>query len=267
MTKLKSSALVLLFGVSLASCLLLAQVQRPGEYPRGEKPSPMMNFFVTSEPIGDGGNLGGLAGADAHCQVLATAVGAGNRTWHAYLSTQARPGQPAVNARDRIGKGPWYNFKGEMIAQDLAHLHGDTMELAHQGNNLNKLTGLTEKGQIVPGLYDYSDPRDNDWNYAKTTRFSSRHEMLTGTRPDGTAFTDGVDHTCDNWTSDKSPAPGTSNGNLNAADGRPNAQIGFPDRNGGGSGSWNSAHGTRGCAQTDLTKTHGIGLYYCFAIN
>jgi hypothetical protein len=267
MTKTKTSALLLSCTVSLAPCLLLGQVQRPGEYPRGEKPSPMMNFFVTSEPIGDGGNLGGLAGADAHCQVLATAVGAGNRTWHAYLSTQARPGQPAVNARDRIGKGSWYNFKGEMIAQDLAHLHGDTMELAHQGNNLNKLTGLTEKGQIVPGLYDYSDPRDNDWNYAKTTRFSTRHEMLTGTQTDGTAFTDGVDHTCDNWNSNKSPAPGTSNGNLNAADGRPNAQIGFPDRNGGGSGSWNSAHGTRGCAQTDLTQTHGIGLYYCFAIN
>ena len=169
MTKIKTSALLLSCTVSLASCLLLAQVQRPGEYPRGEKPSPMMNFFVTSEPIGDGGILGGLAGADAHCQVLATAAGAGNRTWHAYLSTQERPGQPAVNARDRIGKGPWYNFQGEMIAQDLAHLHGDTMELAHQGNNLNKLTGLTEKGQIVPGLYDYSDPRDNDWNYAKTT--------------------------------------------------------------------------------------------------
>ena len=208
MTKIKSSALGLFCTVSLASCLLLAQVQRPGEYPRGEKPSPMMNFFVTSEPIGDGGNLGGLAGADAHCQTLARAAGAGNRTWHAYLSTQARPGQPAVNARDRIGKGPWYNFKGEMIAQDLAHLHGDTMELAHQGNNLNKLTGLTEKGQIVPGLYDYSDPRDNDWDYAKTTRFSTRHEMLTGSQTDGTAFTDGLDHTCDNWTSNKSPAPG-----------------------------------------------------------
>src|SRR5579863_3247323 len=131
----------------------------------------------------------------------------------------------------------------------------------------NKLTGLTEKGQIVPGLYAYSDPRDNDWNYAKTTRFSTRHEMLTGTQTDGTAFTDGVDPTCDNWTSNKSPAPVTSNGNLNAADGRPNAQIGFPDRNGGGSGSWNSAHGTRGCAQTDLPKTHGQGLFYCFAIN
>ena len=98
--------------------------------------------------------------------------------------------EPAVNARDRIGTGPWYNFQGEMIARDLAHLHGDTMELAHQGNNLNKLTGLTEKGQIVPGLYDYSDPRDNDWNYVKNTRFSSRHEMLTGTQTDGTAFTD-----------------------------------------------------------------------------
>jgi len=268
MTKIKSSALLLSSTVLLASCLLVAQVlPKPGEYPLGAKPSPMMNFFVTSEPIGDGGNLGGLAGADAHCQALATVVAAGNRTWHAYLSTQARPGQPAVNARDRIGEGPWYNFKGEMIAQDLAHLHGDTMELAHQGNNLNKLTGLTEKGQIVPGLYDYSDPRDNDWDYVKTTRFSTRHEMLTGTRTDGTAFTDGLDHTCDNWISNKSPAPGTSNGNLNAADGRPNAQIGFPDRNGGGSGSWNSAHGTRGCAQADLPKTHGVGLFYCFAIN
>ena len=267
MTKIKSSALMLSCTLLLASCLLLAQSPKPGEYPRGAKPSPMMNFFVTSETIGDGGNLGGLAGADAHCQTLAVAAGVGNRTWHAYLSTQARPGQPAVNARDRIGKGPWYNFNGEMIAQDLAHLHGDTMELAHQGNNLNKLTGLTEKGQIVPGLYDYSDPRDNDWDYAKTTRFSTRHEMLTGTQTDGTAFTDSQDHTCDNWTSNKSPTPGASNGNLNATDGRPNAQIGFPDRNGGGSGSWNSAHGTRGCAQADLPKTHGQGLFYCFAIN
>src|SRR5690242_21690823 len=110
MTKTKTSAQLLSCTVSLASCLLLAQVQRPGEYPRGEKPSPMMNFFVTSEPIGDGGNLGGLAGADAHCQMLAMAVGAGNRTWHAYLSTQARPGQPAGHERDRIGNGPWLQF-------------------------------------------------------------------------------------------------------------------------------------------------------------
>src|SRR5690242_225663 len=110
MTKIKASALVLFCTASLASCLLLAQVQRPGEYPRGEKPSPMMNFFVTSEPVGDGGNLGGLAGADGHCQALATAAGAGNRTWHAYLSTQARPGHPAGHERDRIGNGPWLQF-------------------------------------------------------------------------------------------------------------------------------------------------------------
>ena len=110
---------VLVSTLVLASCLLLAQTQRPGEYPRGETPSPMMNFFATSVPVGDGGNLGGLAGADAHCQTLATAVGAGNRTWHAYLSTQSRPGKPAVNARDRIGKGPWYNFRGDMITAKI----------------------------------------------------------------------------------------------------------------------------------------------------
>src|SRR5918911_3878566 len=135
MTKINASVLIAI-AIVLAGGLLFAQVQRPGEYPRGVKPSPMMNFFVTSEPIGDGGNLGGLAGADAHCQTLAAAVGAGNRTWHAYLSTQTRPGQPAVNARDRIGTGPWFNAKGEMIAQDLAHLHGDTIELARLGNNI-----------------------------------------------------------------------------------------------------------------------------------
>ena len=130
MTKMTSPALMVSATVVLACSLSFAQVQRPGEYPRGVKPSPMMSFFVTSEPIGNGGNLGGLAGADAHCQTLAAAVGTGNRTWHAYLSTQARPGTPAVNARDRVGTGPWHNFQGEMIAQDLAHLHGDTMELA-----------------------------------------------------------------------------------------------------------------------------------------
>src|SRR6516162_3992265 len=129
MTKMQLSALMFSGAVVLACSLAFAQVQRPGEYPRGVKPSPMMNFFVTSEPIGDGGNLGGLAGADAHCQTLAAAVGAGSRSWHAYLSTQARPGQLAVNARDRIGTGPWYSFNGEMIARDLAQLHGDTMEL------------------------------------------------------------------------------------------------------------------------------------------
>src|SRR5262245_27246887 len=130
MPKIKTSALTLSGIVLLASCLLLDQSQWPGEYPRGEKPSPMMSFFVTSVPIGDGGNLGGLAGADAHCQTLAMAAGAGSRTWHAYLSTQARPGKPAVNARDRMANGPWYGFKGEMIAPDLATLPGDPMDPA-----------------------------------------------------------------------------------------------------------------------------------------
>jgi hypothetical protein len=226
-----------------------------------------MTFFVTSEPIGDGGNLGGLAGADAHCQALATEVGAGNRTWHAYLSTQARPGQPAINARERIGSGPWHNVNGEMIARDLAHLHGDTLELARLGNNLTKQSALTEKGQIVPGLEDFPDPRDNDWDYVKTTPNSNRHEILTGTQPDGRAYVDELDYTCDNWTSNADPDPARGRTPLGAAPQKPNAQIGFTDRNGGGNGSWNSSHGTRGCSQYALPLTHGIGLLYCFAVN
>ena len=262
MTKIRSLVAAFTGSLLLAAGLLLAQ-QNPPQRNR-------MNFFVTSDPIGDGGNLGGLAGADAHCQKLATAVGAGGRTWHAYLSTQARPGKPAVNARDRIGTGPWYNVKGEMIARDLAHLHGDTHELARLGNNLNKLTGLTEKGETVPGLYDYPDPRDNDWEYVKTTKFSNRHEMLTGTQPDGRAFADSErDYTCNNWTSNSDPDPQTAAGGLSGppAPGRPNVQVGFPDRNGGGNGSWNSSHGTRGCSQEALPRTHGVGMFYCFTIN
>jgi len=227
----------------------------------------LMSFFVTSEPIGDGGNLGGLAGADAHCQTLAANVGAGNRTWHAYLSTQARPGRPAVNARDRIGTGPWYNVRGEMIARDLAHLHGDTLELARLGNNLTKQSALTEKGLIVPGLEDFPDPRDNDWDYVKTTANSNRHEILTGSQPDGRAFPPDVDYTCDNWTSNADPDPSLGRMPLDGAPSKPNAQIGFTDRNGGGNGSWNSSHGTRGCSQYALPQTHGIGLLYCFAVN
>lgn len=226
-----------------------------------------MTFFVTSVPIGDGGDLGGLAGADAHCQRLAAAVGAGNRTWRAYLSTQARPGQPAVNARDRIGTGPWYNFDGVMIARDVAHLHGDTLELARLGNNLQKRSGLTEKGQIVPGLNDHKHPRDTDWEYVKTTPYTNRHEVLTGSQPDGRAYPPELDYTCNNWTSNKDPEPGQAQGGLAAAPGRPNAQIGFPDRNGGGNGSWNSSHGTNGCSQTALVRTHGVGMLYCFATN
>ena len=236
----------------------IAQHGMPGGTP--------MTFFVTSEPIGDGGNLGGLAGADAHCQALATRVGAGGKTWRAYLSTQARPGQPAVNARDRIGTGPWYNFDGVMIARDNAHLHGDTLELARLGNNLHKRSGLTEKGQIVPGLNDYQVPRDSDWEFSKTTPYTNRHEMLTGSQLDGRAYPPGIDYTCNNWTSSADPAPGGPQ-NLAGGPNRPNAQIGFPDRNGGNNGSWNSSHGTNGCSQTALNRTHGVGMFYCFATN
>jgi hypothetical protein len=245
-----ASALCMLSG----SFFALAQQQ--------QQPRQPMSFFVTSVGSGHGGNLGGLAGADAHCQELAAAVGAGNKTWHAYLSTQARPGQPAINARDRIGTGPWYNVKGEMIASDLAHLHGDTLELARLGNNITKVTDLTEKGAVVPGLYDLQAPNDRDEDYMNANPGSNRHETLTGSMPDGRAFTDNLDHTCNNWTSE---AKGTSE-NLRENKGA-SVQVGMSDRNGGGNGSWNSAHGTTGCGLSDLRRTHGIGLYYCFATN
>jgi hypothetical protein len=250
-----------------ASPLALAQHGLDGGTP--------MTFFVTSESVGgggNGGNLGGLAGADAHCQALAENVGAGGRTWQAYLSTQDRPGQPAVNARDRIGAGPWYNFEGVMIARDVAHLHGDTIELARMGNNLTKRTGLTEKGQIVPGLNDYKHPQDDVWEYVQTTPYTNRHEILTGSQLDGRAYPPDADYTCDNWTSNRDPEGGARGGpgmgmGTPLGPNRPNAQIGFPDRNGGGDGSWNSSHGTRGCSQTSLSMTHGTGKLYCFAID
>ena len=253
MVKTPSVVAVMTLSLLAGSIYALAQ-PTPGQHP--------MTFFVTSVGLGHGANLGGLAGADAHCQELATAAGAGSHTWHAYLSTQARPGQPAVNARDRIGPGPWYNAKGEMIARDLAQLHGDTIELARMGNNITKVSDLTEKGRIVPGLTDGANARDREYAYMVEHPESNRHETLTGSTADGRAFTDERDHTCNNWTSE---------GSGNAAQLRentgPNAQVGMSDRNGGGTGSWNSAHGTSGCSQNDLGRTHGIGLYYCFAID
>lgn len=194
-------------------------------------PQPM-SFFITSAGLGDGANLGGLAGADAHCQALAAAVGRGDATWRAYLSTQ---GPSAVNARDRIGDGPWYAHGGRRrIAVDQATLHGDTLELARLGISFGKGIALTEQGNPVPGLGD----RPN------------QHDILTGTRPDGRAFADGGDHTCNNWTS-------------NAEDG--SAQVGHHDKQGGPNGSWNSAHPSRGCSQANLEATGGAGLFYCFA--
>lgn len=247
-----------LFAVLLGGYLASAQ-QNPQPNAVAQHP---MTFFVTSAPLGNGGNLGGLAGADAHCQALATAVGAGNHIWHAYMSTQTQGDQPAINARDRIGQGPWYNAKGEMIARDLAALHGDTLELARLGNNVNKLTALTEKAEIVPGLNDNPDAKDRTWAYASTHPNSNRHEMLTGSQTDGRAFTDHNDHTCNNWRSNTAGDAQDLRQNVGPA-----AQIGLSDRNGGGNGSWNSSHGTRGCSQEDLAFSHGVGLFYCFAIN
>jgi hypothetical protein len=210
--------------------------QNPAVQNSSQTPQHPMTFFVTSKGLGDGGNLGGLAGADAHCQKLATAVGSSNKTWHAYLSTQASGNQPAVNARDRIGQGPWYNVKGVLIANDVADLHGDTLEQARLGNNLGKHTALTEKGEIVPGE---GDPPPH------------KHDMLTGSQPDGRAFTDTADHTCHNWTSDDVGA----------------AEVGHSDREGNGNQSWNSKHSTPGCSQKQFEEKYGAGMFYCFAVD
>ena len=190
----------------------------------------VMTFFVTSKGPGRGGDLGGLAGADAHCQALAQAEGAGDHTWRAYLSATAREGQPAINARDRIGKGPWYNAEGLLIAANLDELHSDK-------NRINKETAVTERLDPVNGVGD--DP--------------NVHDILTGSRPDGTAWADEGDLTCRNWTS--------------SSDGR--AQVGHHDRRGltEGLNSWNSVHASQGCGQSDLRATGGAGLFYCFGIN
>ena len=189
-----------------------------------------MSFFITSAGPGDGADLGGLEGADRHCQQLAEAAGAGGRTWRAYLSTQADGGAAAINARDRIGAGPWQNAQGVVIARDLDELHGN--------NNLSKETALTEQGDVVNGRGDSPN----------------RHDILTGSQPDGTAFAGPDDRTCGNWTS--------------SGDGA--AMVGHHDRQGlrddAPSRSWNSSHPSRGgCSQEALRGTGGDGLFYCFA--
>jgi hypothetical protein len=202
-----------------------AEAQQPDPEP--------MSFFVTSVGLGDGANLGGLAGGDAHCQALATSVGRGDSTWQAYLSTQGADG---VDARDRVGSGPWYAHGGRRrIAADVAGLHGDTLEQARLGNGIGKMIALTEKGDPVNGLGDSPN----------------QHDILTGSLSDGRAFTDGMDHTCSNWT-------GNGDGS---------AQVGHSDTQGGGNSSWNSSHPSRGCSQDNLVATGGAGLFYCFAID
>jgi hypothetical protein len=190
-----------------------------------------MTFFVTSAGPGNGADLGGLEGADAHCQQLAEAAGAGERTWRAYLSGQASGGEAAVDGRDRIGQGPWQNAEGVVIAQSLDELHG--------ANNLSKETALDEQGEVVNGRGD--EP--------------NRHDILTGSQPDGTAFAGAEDRTCGNWT-------------MSGAEGA--AMVGHHDRMGlrddEPSKSWNSSHPSRGgCSQEALRGTGGDGLFYCFA--
>lgn len=208
----------------------------PAPGARSTDPAKPLGFFVTSEGLGKGADLGGLAGADAHCQKLAVSVGAGTKTWHAYLSTQAAEGKPAINARDRIGQGPWFNTRGAAVAKDVAHLHGDTLEAARLGNNLTKATALTEKNEAIKGSGD----KPNE------------HDILTGSQADGRAYADAADHSCKNFSS--SDAEGA-------------AQVGHFDRTGGGNTSWNSTHPSRGCGQANLVSTGGAGLLYCFAVN
>ena len=193
-----------------------------------------MTFFITSAGAGKGADLGGLAGADTLCQTLAEKVGAGKRAWHAYLSTQEADGKPAVNARDRIGKGPWQNAKSVVIAKDVADLHGAS-------NNLSKETALTETGEPVKGRGDTPNT----------------HDILTGSQPDGTAFPAGDDKTCGNWTK----------GGTDGA-----AMLGHHDRVGLNDSapmkSWNSSHLSRGgCDPAALQSTGGAGLFYCFAVD
>lgn len=191
-------------------------------------PENQLSFFITSAGSGDGANLGGLAGADRICQARAQAVGAGSRQWRAYLSASARPGAPAVNARDRIGSGPWYNAKRVPVAFSVADLHS-------ADNHINKQDALTEAGAVVNGRGDTPNT----------------HDILTGSQADGTAFAGEPDRTCGNWTSN----------------GEGSAQVGHHDRQGGGANptSWNSAHPSRGCSQANLQASGGNGLFYCFA--
>jgi hypothetical protein len=220
----------------LASGVVLSLGLSAGAYAQQAPQSPDMTFFVTSAGPGKGADLGGLEGADRHCQTLAQGAGAGSKTWRAYLSTQAAAGGQAVNARDRIGRGPWVNFKKEAVAQNVDDLHS-------ANNKLSQQTSLTERGTMVAGV-------------GMTPNY---HDVLTGSQADGRAFAAGEDRTCGNWTKSTQGA----------------AMVGHIDRKGlrddEPSKSWNSSHPSRGseggCSQADLRSTGGNGLFYCFASN
>ena len=208
-------------------CVLVGTILAVAASPVLSQEKGAMSFFITSRGSGDGANLGGLDGADRHCAMLAKAAGGGAKTWHAYLSTG---GSGGVDARDRIGSGPWFNAKGAQVAANVSELH-------YSNVGLTKETQLNEKGEVVNGRGD--DP--------------NMHDILTGSQLDGTRFTDGKDHTCSSWTTN----------------GAGSAQVGHHDRQGGGQvpSSWNSAHGSRACGQKDLQGTGGNGYFYCFAID
>lgn len=219
----------------VASALTIANATAVAQGAPAAQPAAPMTFFVTSVGKGDGANLGGLAGADGHCQALAQAVGLSTlvgRTWHAYLSAVGTDGKP-INARDRIGAGPWHNAKGALIAATVADLHGD---IVRDRNQMNKVNALTEKGLPVNGVGDTPN----------------MHDMLTGSDSFGRAMGGTFDTSCANYTS-------------NLATG--SAMLGHHDRTGGGNTSWNSAHASRGCGQANLVATGGAGLFYCFAAN
>ena len=222
----------LMRAVTAFSLLAASTVGAQATPAQPQQPQQPMGFFITSAGKGDGANLGGLAGADEHCQTLARAAGGGSRTWHAYLSTASAAGQPAINARDRIGNGPWYNAKGALIAWNVADLHGD---IQRDRNSINKEFALNEKGLPVNGRGDTPN----------------QHDILTGSDSHGRALLGAAANTtCSNWTSNSTGM----------------TFVGHHDRSGGGNSSWNAAHASRSCSQADLVATGGAGLMYCFAI-
>jgi len=220
------------FSILVAMGAVAASLLLPASLSAQQGQQQPMSFFVTSVGLGNGGNLGGLAGADAHCQALAAAVGAGARTWRAYLSTTAQGAQPPVNARDRIGEGPWYNASGARIAWDVADLHGD---IQRDSNNIRKPTALNERGEQINGSGDTPNV----------------HDILTGSDSHGRIPIGAAQIlTCNNW---------------NSAAPEHRTIVGHSDRLGGANASWNAVHSTNGCSQENLVATGGAGLFYCFA--
>ena len=230
----------------LGSAAMWAQAQQQPQL------NPQLaSFFVAENPTGTG-NLGGLQGADQICQQQAQAIGgpAATKTWRAYLSQEQRGAQPRVNARQRIGTGPWYNVRGVMIASSVADLHGDQQR---DRNNVQRATALDAKGNEVPGVG--GAPGTN------------QHDAMTGSDSTGRAFTDGTDHTCNNWTSDQMSLPRAANAPAEVPADRARTMLGHTDRSGGGNTSWNAAHMSQGCTTQALINTGGAGRFYCFATN